>query len=56
MRISGFVVYTIERSGAARIIYGVAFQEMDFNDAQLIREIVMQLQREDLARRAENRD
>ena len=56
MRISGVVVYTIERSGAARIIYGVAFQEMDFNDAQIIREIVMQLQREDLARRAENRD
>lgn len=55
MRVAGVVVYTIQRTGAIRVIYGVAFQEMDFNDAQQIREMVMQLQREDLARRAESR-
>jgi hypothetical protein len=54
-RVVGVEAYVIQRPGSRRGIYGFSFQEMDYVDAQIVREIVMQLQREDLARRAEIR-
>ena len=54
-RVMGVEAYVIQRPGSERGIYGFSFQEMDYVDAQIVREIVMQLQREDLARRAEVR-
>ncbi len=54
-RVMGVEAYVIQRPGSNRGIYGFSFQEMDYVDAQIVREIVMQLQREDLARRADVR-
>ena len=54
-RVVGVEAYVIQRPGSERGIYGFSFQEMDYVDAQIVRGIVMQLQREDLARRAELR-
>jgi hypothetical protein len=54
-RVMGVEAYVIQRPGSTRGIYGFSFQEMDYVDAQIVRGIVMQLQREDLARRAEVR-
>ncbi len=50
------VVFVLRRRGDQQTRHGLAFEDMNYEDAQLVRERVMQLQREDLQRRAEMKE